>query len=419
MFVSGSSASVESVLFRSVLHLGGSFVILRLGAMAETEDLPEEIIVNIFTWLPVKSLIRFTSVSKRLHSIILSDPKFAQSQLKAARQQKTLNRRLLVSTEVPQLESLQLDDTPSFGEPSSVRKLSFPFQPQPGGYVKLLGSCNGLVFVAVDNKLFFIWNPSIGFSKQLPDPGFPLDDNVLPYYGVAYLSATDDYKVLVASYCIPEEELEVEMFSLRIHIWQRIESPCRSDFRLFRGQGTLLNDAFHWVNYPDNNEEEEHEIVSFDLKEEVFRRMPLPNFDHDGKTSTSLGVCGGCLCVPRYPDGAFDFIDFWVMRQYGFSGSWIMLFSLKFSDPPELPLYSREFLVVESCTVAANWTGEGFELIKIDHKEDEKLGRYIVKGLCMCMVEYEESLLWISGYHPVEEKEQVKILETHQKASGS
>ncbi|KAM5576789.1 hypothetical protein ABKV19_007567 [Rosa sericea] len=142
--------------------------------MAETEDLPEEIIVNIFTWLPVKSLIRFTSVSKRLHSVILSDPKFAQSQFNAARQQKTLNRRLLVSTDAPRLESLQLDDTPSFGEPSSVRKLSFPFPPRPGGCVKLLGSRNGLVFVAVDEKLFYIWNPSIGFLKQLPDPGFPL-----------------------------------------------------------------------------------------------------------------------------------------------------------------------------------------------------------------------------------------------------
>ncbi|KAM5576792.1 F-box protein CPR1-like [Rosa sericea] len=388
--------------------------------MAETEELSEDIIVNILIWLPVKSLIRFTSVSKRLHSIILSDPKFAQSQLKAARQQKTLSRRLLVSTETLPIESLHLGDTPSFGEPSSVRKLSFPFQPQPGGSVKLLGSCSGLVFVAVDNKSLYIWNPSIGFLKQLPDPGFPLDDNVLPYYGVGYLSATDDYKVLVASCDFWSGEIEVKMFSSRTHIWQRIESPCRSDFRLFRGrgQGTLSNDAFHWLNYRDDDEEEEHEIVSFDLEEEVFRRMPLPNFEHDGKTFCKLGVCGGCLCVSRYPDGAFDSIDFWVMREYGVTASWIMLFSLK---PPELPLYSREFLVLESCTVAVDWTGEGHELIRIDHKEDEKqLGRYMVKGVRISMVEYEDSLLWISGYHSGKrDREQVKILETHQKASGS
>ncbi|KAM5576791.1 F-box protein CPR1-like [Rosa sericea] len=355
--------------------------------MAETEDLPEEIIVNILTWLPLKSLIRFTSVSKRLHSIILSDPKFGQSQFKAARQQKTLNRRLLVSTDAPQLESMHLGDTPSFGEPSSVRKLSFP----PGGYVKLLGSCNGLVFVAVDKEFFYIWNPSIGFFTQLPDPGFPLYENVLAYYGVAYLSATDDYKVLVATFGFGGTKLEVEIFSVRAHLWERIESLSDVDLR---SQGTFSNNALHWLNHHN-----EHEMVSFDLAEEVLRRMPLPNFDHDGKSLSYLGVCGGCLCVSRVPKGACDSMDLWVMKEYDVCDSWSLLFSLKLSHPPELRLHSREFLVVETGTVVANWTGKGFELIRIDHKEDEKLGRYMLKGVRICVVEYEESLLWISGYH--------------------
>ncbi|XP_062004535.1 uncharacterized protein LOC133721815 [Rosa rugosa] len=203
------------------------------------------------------------------------------------------------------------------------------------------------------------------------------------------------------------------MFSLRTHIWLKIEPPCLNIPFLLDLQGTLSNDALHWLNYVDDNKDE---IVSFDLEDGVFRRMPLPNFDRDGKTFSKLGVCGGCLCVSRFPDGAFDSIDFWVMREYAVSGSWIMLFSLK---PPELPLYSRQFLVLESSTVAARWTDEGSKLIKIDHKEDEKLGRYMLKGVRVCMIEYEESLLWISSYHPVEKKEQVQILETHQKASGS
>ncbi|PRQ48187.1 putative F-box domain-containing protein [Rosa chinensis] len=380
--------------------------------MAETEELPEEIIVNILTWLPLKSLIRFTSVSKRLHSIILSDPKFAQSQLKAARQQKTLSHRLLVSTDAPQLESLQLDDTPSFGDPSSVRKLSFPFQPQPGGYIKLLGSCNGLVFVAVDKKFFYIWNPSIGFFKQLPDPVFPLYENVLAYYGVAYLSATDDYKVLVATFGFGGTKLEVEIFSVRTHIWERIESL--SDVEL-RSQGTFSNNALHWLNHHN-----QHEMVSFDLAVQEFRRMPLPNYDHDGKSLSYLGVCGGCLCVSRIPKGACDSIDLWVMKEYDVCDSWSMLFSLKLSHPPELRLHSREFLVVETSTVVVNWTVKGFELIRIDHTEDEKLGRYMLKAVRICMIEYEESLLWISGYHSVKrDGGQVKILKTHQKASGS
>ncbi|XP_004291544.1 PREDICTED: putative F-box protein At1g19160-like [Fragaria vesca subsp. vesca] len=33
-------------------------------------DLPEDVMVNILSWLPVKSLIRFTSVSKRWRHIV-------------------------------------------------------------------------------------------------------------------------------------------------------------------------------------------------------------------------------------------------------------------------------------------------------------------------------------------------------------
>ncbi|PRQ48183.1 putative F-box domain, galactose oxidase/kelch, beta-propeller, F-box associated interaction [Rosa chinensis] len=396
--------------------------------MAETEELPEEIIVNILTWLPLKSLIRFTSVSKRLHSIILSDPKFAQSQLKAARQQKTLSRRLLVSTDYfpyncgPQFESLRLDHTSSFGDPSSVTKLSLPFPPPRFCHIKLLGSCNGLVFLVIfsfGEKLFYIWNPAIGLFKQLPDPGFPCTGSLPPvtasFYGVGYLSATDDYKVLAA--CrdgFHETEKEVRIFSVRTHLWESIESL--SDVRL-GSRGTLSNNALHWLNHQN-----EHEMVSFDLAVQEFRRMALPTFDHDGESLSRLGVYGGCLCVSRIPEGACDSIDLWVMKEYDVCDSWSMLFSLKLSHPLELHCfhsYIAEFLIVESSTVAASVSGPGITLINIDHNGDDKLGQYMVEGHVISMIEYEESLLWIGGYHPVEEKEQVQILEIHQKASQS
>ncbi|XP_004305239.1 PREDICTED: uncharacterized protein LOC101302094 [Fragaria vesca subsp. vesca] len=109
--------------------------------MAET-TLPVELIVLILTWLPVKSLIRFTCVSKRFRSIILSDPKFAKSQLRAAHDRKTLTQRLLYSPTVPELESLDLD-SPSFDDCSSLRKHKLPLDPADS-YALPLGSCNGI-----------------------------------------------------------------------------------------------------------------------------------------------------------------------------------------------------------------------------------------------------------------------------------
>ena len=185
-------------------------------AMAES-DLPEDVTMSILCWLPVKSLIRFTSVSKRWRFIILSDPKFATSQSNAARQRKTLGRRLIFAAEASrlasQLVSLDLADTASFGHPSSsVRHLTLPFERLGGGpprdvrAFRLLGSCNGLVFVAFAVSRFYIWNPATGFFKELPKPGFPHSCRELTYYGAGYLSATDDYRVFATSYgCIQME----------------------------------------------------------------------------------------------------------------------------------------------------------------------------------------------------------------------
>ncbi|PRQ48178.1 putative F-box domain, galactose oxidase/kelch, beta-propeller, F-box associated interaction [Rosa chinensis] len=355
--------------------------------MAETEDLPEEIVVNILTWLPVKSLIRFTSVSKRLRFIILSDPKFAESQLKAARQQKTLSRRLLFSTDAPplELESIHLDDTPSFGEPSSVRKLSLPFHQQPVRFVKLLGSCNGLVFVAFDEKLFYIWNPSFRFFKQLPDPpGFSLFFSIT-FSGVGCVSATDDYKVLVASVW----KTEVWMFSSRARVWKSIQGAGYSPALYATGHGILLNEALHWVE-----DEFDHEILVFDLLQDEFRKMRLPNYFQQrlGFLPALLGVSfGGCLCVCRRPITAGDSADFWVMRQYDVRGgdSWTKLHNLKLSDPPQGPIK-----VMESSIIAQTWTSDGSCLVNIDHKKEEKLG--VILGNSLKMIPYEESLLRIS-----------------------
>ncbi|KAL6145904.1 hypothetical protein ACLB2K_056587 [Fragaria x ananassa] len=141
----------------------------------EEANLPEEMIVLVLTWLPVKSLIRFTCVSKRFHSIILSDPKFAKSQFQAARDRKTLDHTLIYSVNGPRFGSLDLG-TPSFGDPSSARKLNLPFG-SPAPAVALLGSCN----------------------------------------------ATDDYRVLVVSVDCIDDKDEAAVYSSRAHAWKTLE----------------------------------------------------------------------------------------------------------------------------------------------------------------------------------------------------
>ncbi|XP_062000584.1 F-box protein CPR1-like isoform X3 [Rosa rugosa] len=304
--------------------------------------LPEDVIVRIMQRLPIKSLIRFTCVSKRWRFIILSDPEFAMSQFQIASHHQTLCHRLLICTvsisesfnSVDEFNSLDLDTPPPspLGETSLVlRKVRCPLTQHP---VTILCSCNGLILAALydqENKMF-IWNPSTQFFKKLPDPA-DLPSELL-CFGFGYLLATDDYKVIANfkvsdDYYVDEVEeekkgKEMHIFSSKANTWKRTEAPLDFDFDF---EGTLSNEVLHW---PDN-----FGIFAFDLAREEFRRMPLPIPGGEGEFRY-VRAFGDCLC-------AFDFanldtassIDLWVMKKYGVADSWTKLFNLKVSDQPE------------------------------------------------------------------------------------
>ncbi|KAL6145889.1 PREDICTED: F-box protein CPR30-like [Fragaria vesca subsp. vesca] len=362
--------------------------------------LPEDVMVLILRLLPVKSLIRFTCVSKRFHSIILSDPKFAKSQFETARDRKTLDRRLLYNTTIhplnrrvrdstisTRLESLLLETT-SFGYSSSVRRLKYPFRP-PAGNDLLLGSSNGIVFLAFDKKVFYAWNPSTGFYNELPDPGDLCDQQYCFRSGVGYLSATNEYKVFIAS-----DQTRYGIFSSRAQTWKRLEAIPESC--LYSPRGTLLNEALHWIDH-DNG------LMVFDLAQEKFRKMALPKFDERGLNQWgNLGVSAdGCLSFAYSTKADRDCLCVWVMKEYGVLDSWTKLFNL-FSNPPEGLWGYGSVLVLETSIVAHIYTITKVDdcnyadvkgWIKILHKEEDKCGMYMVEGFDLKMIQYQETLL--------------------------
>ncbi|XP_061998812.1 F-box/kelch-repeat protein At3g23880-like [Rosa rugosa] len=317
--------------------------------------IPEDIIVDILSRLPVKSLIRFRCVSKRWRSIV-SDPQLAKLQFQVASEKKTQSRRLVFYRNDSDIESLDLE-TP--WSSSSIRKLTGPFEHRDRiSHIEVLGSCNGLVCVATPRSVtpLYIWNPSTGFSLKLP--GFSNNEtncSQISYCGFGYVLATDDYKVLVAAYSWDNEAetLEVKIFSTRSGLWKRIESP--------------------------------------------FKFCP-----------TYLYSCGGCLygfCFGPYA-ACDDSDELWVMREYGVSDSWTKLFNLEFSNQPEseCPMFLFPFLATKTSTVVAKLACKDrrMEIIRIEHEDepvvtDRLERRYHMPGIII----YEESLLQIPDYHAV------------------
>ncbi|PRQ35063.1 putative F-box domain-containing protein [Rosa chinensis] len=398
-------------------------------------DLPEDIILKILCRLPVKSLIRFTCVSKRWRSMIISDPQFGKSHHQLASQQRTLRREVLLTT-YPKLRDpgpISLARSGGFfklpprfqslEDNFSVKNFTIPCEKSED--IIVMASCNGLVLVGESNRGYLrnlsIWNPSTGCFRNLPRPSFPERSvqsagNEYKFsvnYGFGHVSASDDYKLV---FIIPAlgDLPEVHVFSMRANIWKVITAPYSSWPRWRGGQGTLSNEAIHWV-IRHKNESSDPVIYAFDLAEEGFRQVPLPLVlwqDEDDKTSTEITTLvhlGGSLCILSrkhyYPVKG----EVWAMTEYGVPESWVKLFQFDVRDLPDV--FSRLYGPWDICFITESniiMLRRDNELFWFERRNEEKLicsGQYRIEEVqpevpeCSCYfhaIGYDETLVSVA-----------------------
>ncbi|PRQ35079.1 putative F-box domain-containing protein [Rosa chinensis] len=358
----------------------------------ESFDLHEDVIVKILCRLPVKSLIRFTCVSKRWRSIIISDPQFGKSHLQLASQQGSLCQKVLIciyptdKTVEGRIPNRFEDNMPWFPSRfqslegySSVNNLTFPSEEKSQ---RVMASCNGLVLLGESYKSYFknlsIWNPSTGFFRKIPAPSFGVEmtksteekkNCSFLYHGFGQVSSTDDYKLVFTKPALGDF-VEVHVFSLRANVWKVIKSPS-SLTGWIDGQGAVSNGAIHWVNYPTGGKIEPT-MVAFDLAEEEFRQVPLPVFNQNEDDTHVTCVrthvlLGGCLGV--WSADPYGYRTFWVMREYDVPESWVKLIQLGRDDLPDeftsCPSWEPSF-VTEGGTVMIKLLGKERRFITED-----------------------------------------------------
>ncbi|PRQ46156.1 putative F-box domain-containing protein [Rosa chinensis] len=367
-------------------------VSFKSAAMVAAAILPEEIIVQIVTRLPVKSVGRCRCVCKRWRTLF-SDSQFAKLHFQCAPKHQTI-----LFFRNFDLEILNLSHNLSFGKESLVlRNLNAPFDHQ---WAVFIGSCNGLVASYLSHSFLqqeslFIWNPSTRFFKKLPSRG---NTSQISIFGFGYVSATDEYKAVING----------EIFSSKSESWKRIETP---RFRIVSSCGVLFGEALHWLFYPDVERQQVPNLYAFDLEEEEFSVMKLPSaLQTHGLRNCFIcqgGVsCEGCLYVmvkkARWDCGKLTYyeIDFWVMREYGNSDSWTRSFSVRIPGQPErrdwYPLLQAISVREASAFVRNRCPREEEKLdMSIIHyrNEDENSDMYMLDNDAQDMVVYEESLL--------------------------
>ncbi|XP_074326133.1 putative F-box protein At1g47790 [Apium graveolens] len=236
--------------------------------------LPEEIMFEILSWLPVKSLVRFKSVCKLWRSII-SNNIFIRTHLANSKNKGVILNYRSDLTEIAGIadyDYIEVHDT----HQDSVKLYHLP--PRETSII-YINSFDGLVCLYnYDGGVIYIWNPATRRFKILPSPNKEFS-NVRAFVGLGFDPICNDYKILrivfrrlVSSF--GQRLLQAELYSANADSWKEI--PISESLREFHPFSTKIVHAKTGVLYLESHTE----LLAFDLHREVFQLYPLPKLCH-------------------------------------------------------------------------------------------------------------------------------------------
>lgn len=281
--------------------------------------LPFELITEILLRLPVKTLLCCRSVSKRWRSTI-DDPRFSKLHLLSPSSSSYSILFLRHSSHLFTSPIASLD---------LCLDVTYPLMCY-GNYIKLIGTCNGLVCLANVSDDVIVWNPSTRRYRFLPH--FPIrghkDDPrplamSLHVHGFGYDEVSDDYVLIrLFQYAVDPFESEVSVYSLRSNRWRRVNGVPYS-LIYPRKAGVYACGFLHWIMTRELRLESDNLVVAMNLNNTSVRVMDVPD-GVDRKMEMDVSAVGGMPCL------VVNGIDIcvWVMRQYGKKESWSKLFSI-------------------------------------------------------------------------------------------
>ncbi|XP_043700430.1 F-box protein CPR1-like [Telopea speciosissima] len=293
--------------------------------IVKMQTLPFEIIREILSRLPVKSLFRFRCVSKDW-SCLISDPFFISLHLNRSSEK---NPSLCLTDGDRCFFTAPIDGS------STATMVNIPFE-ELMDPAEIVGSCNGLLCLVFSNSWrIFFWNPAIREFKKLPDapivsPRILMITNTV--LGFGYDPINDEYKVVRIIYvCVRswKDSLifqcdDVSVFSLGTGKWKKLGNVPFGINSM--SSQAVVNGSIHWMATQKINSELSDLIVSFDVRNEVFREIQLPNCV-EGKRHKFVRALEGFLSLIECIPGGN--VEIWVMKDYGVNGSWTKQFTIE------------------------------------------------------------------------------------------
>ncbi|KDP38913.1 hypothetical protein JCGZ_00670 [Jatropha curcas] len=279
-------------------------------------NLPVEVMAEIFCKLPIKSIIRCTSVCKSWNSLI-KNPNFIHTHLKKPKLQLILHRFPVAS-----IGSIEQRYTLRFDDKKFTDYMPVLYPKTVGHYLHVAGSCNGVVSLH-SRCLFVLWNPSIRKSFFVPQPNFVYFSSCCrSFIGLGFDDSTNDYKLLRFMSC-PTFQFKAELYSLNSNSWRDITDIVPTEFYIADYVvPAFVNGALHWPVTHWNEKEARTFVMVFDLKDEVFHEIMLPE--------CLVNLDSAYIFLKAFEESTIAVIDdknsdIWVMKDYGAAGSWVKL----------------------------------------------------------------------------------------------
>ncbi|CAL5365304.1 unnamed protein product [Camellia sinensis] len=247
-------------------------------AIAGNDDALSEILLRT----PVKSLIRFKSVSKHWSSLI-SNPHF--SLLHTLRHSASKPSALLLRLTPPDFDFVPLRDSLSKSpSPPPFRSLNSILHRPSGSGTKILQSCNGLLLCcsfphSIGNvRRYYVVNPTTKHRLLLDLPradvssvfgvNLAFDPSISPHYNVVFVRSTP-----LSIHC-----RQIEIYSSETRSWRLSGDSFRPQFDMLFTDGVFWNRAIHWISPSGVS-------LRFSVDGECLGTMPpLPLLDTDWYT---------------------------------------------------------------------------------------------------------------------------------------
>ncbi|VFQ67493.1 unnamed protein product [Cuscuta campestris] len=366
---------------------------------AGSQSLPEDIIRNILSRIPAKSLLRFQCVSKQWKSLIKT-PSFIAEHLRQQSPCLLFPRRGECLPFGLHLLDCEMQVRP-VQEPSSdsgstvVRRAS------------IVGSSNGLLCVRIvastRSVSFFLWNPAIQELRM--SPALSGSDKGHSNVGFGFSPIVNDYKIVI----LWSSGSPVEVYSIISGTWKVVEPEVSKGIRvcsvLVRPSVTA-NGAIFWLGKKDGV----GVIVSFDIALELFTFIPLPAAA-DPLWCSRLVIYENKLALfikrSLSDNSKSEWIDFWVMDErdvvassssYGERWGWTRKFNTAFpGNAYPLRIWKNGIIcaVYERVSElsAREETEPGITLFNVTTGE---LGTVVIHDSYKCF-DYVESLVPIGG----------------------